>query len=100
MRGAKPDAVRLKLVNAKIAEYDEDEILPEITAPEVGVTARYVFDAAYNLSAVIGKPQTLLGKQRYKAAAYYWDITDCEDALERLTYGADEANGRRRLRLG
>ncbi len=93
LKGAKPDATRLKRVNAKIAEYDEDEILPEITAPEVGVTARYIFDAAYNLSEVIGKPQTILWKQRYKAAAYYWDITDCEGALDRLTYGTDEAGG-------
>ncbi|MEW6350127.1 MAG: hypothetical protein AB1646_13760 [Thermodesulfobacteriota bacterium] len=75
-------------VNARIP--DDDSHLTEELGDQPGVTARLVHSAAFELAETFGEPKIPAWQARYRAARFYWDITDCEDSCERLTVGIDE----------
>ena len=79
-------------IDWKEKDVDVPRILFQVTTPfdELGFTARHVIDAAYELAEVIGKATSKRWKERFRAAGFYWDITDCEDACIRLTGGTDK----------
>jgi hypothetical protein len=55
-----------------------------------GETARVVATAMLELRNALGVPESGIWAERFRAAAYYWDICDGE-ALDRLAAGVDRA---------
>ncbi|MFH0824097.1 MAG: hypothetical protein V2B18_15205 [Pseudomonadota bacterium] len=86
--GETPERALLDRINALI--LDPESRLAAEVQEWPGGTARHVHGAAYDLAEVIGEPDTGIGKERLRAARFYWDITDCESAVEHLTVGVDE----------
>ena len=71
--------------NSKI---DEDARLPTKPYRSKARTARQVADAYHELKESIGPPDSELWQQRERAAAFYWDISDCKDSCSRLIAGS------------
>lgn len=88
LRGDVTDADMVNRINDLIP--DTEEPLENEPVEEPGYTARWIHSAAFDLAEVIGEPDKGLWKERLRAARFYWDITDCEDAYRRITVGGDE----------
>ena len=92
--GGKPiDEKSVAGVNAAIATIEPDDVLTFTPEKSPGQTSRRIEEARYSLKESIGEPQSQLWQERCRAARFYWDITDCEDASSRLTFGSDEDRG-------
>ena len=70
-----------------IAELDEEDCLRDLDRP--GARSRLVGERLYELQECFGEVPAGHWKQRLDAAAWYWDITDCQ-ASEKLIYCEDE----------
>ncbi|MCB0196863.1 MAG: hypothetical protein KDJ65_33235 [Anaerolineae bacterium] len=85
LQGEKPDKALLRTLNKLLRSYDEDAGLPTKPAKQPGKTAGLVAEAKVELAEVIGQPSTGLWPERLRAAEFYWDITDCDGSLAKLT---------------
>ncbi|MCB0208518.1 MAG: hypothetical protein KDJ52_04295 [Anaerolineae bacterium] len=85
LQGAKPEKALLGTVNKLLRSYEGNAGLPTKPVKQPGKTAGLVAEAKGNLAEIIGQPSTGLWPNRIRAAEFYWDITDCEGSLSKLT---------------
>ena len=93
MQGEKVNKKSLKKINQEIKAYEEEAILKVEPEKDKGVMARQIAQAAYCLKETVGESKDLRWQERYRAASFYWDITDCKESYQRLIAGEDDKQG-------
>ncbi|HYM22267.1 MAG TPA: hypothetical protein VEU08_03640 [Vicinamibacterales bacterium] len=88
LTGGAVDKKLLKNVNDEL-EPLQGAKLPSKSKPGKGEVARLVAGAAVDLKGGMGVPESGPSRERFRAAAIYWDICDGA-ALDRLTTGSDK----------
>jgi hypothetical protein len=89
LTGQPVDKKQLKNLNDLLEPLDSSK-LPSKAKLGTGATAREVATAIVELRDALGVPESGVWAERFRSAAWYWDICDGE-ALDRLTAGTDRA---------
>jgi len=89
LTGQPVDKKQLKNINDLLKPLGSTK-LPSTAKLGKGVTARAVANAIVELRDALGIPESGVWAERFRSAAWYWDICDGE-ALDRLTCGTDRA---------
>ncbi|MEQ8221957.1 MAG: hypothetical protein ABRQ37_06610 [Candidatus Eremiobacterota bacterium] len=89
LQGKEVSVKSIKKLNEEISCMDDRAKIRTKPAKKTGETGRLISFAGYALSEILGRPDSLQWKERYRAASFYRDITDCE-AITQLTTGKDK----------
>ncbi|MEQ8188771.1 MAG: hypothetical protein ABRQ39_12435 [Candidatus Eremiobacterota bacterium] len=89
LQGKEISVKSIKKLNEEIACMNDRAKIRTKPAKKTGETGRIISFAGYALSEILGRPDSPIWKERYRAASFYRDITDCE-AVEKLTVGKDK----------
>ena len=83
----------LRELNSEIRRQDEESVIKAKPYKKTGRTAYELTSSIYCLTETLGEPKSGLWKERFRAANFYWDISDCKGSCERLTVGDEKHSG-------